>query len=334
MTEPDKIIIFVFKAKLPLDNHLTDLEIVERYRRVFQQFAKDGVIDMDKRLKYKFGYQIHRLEDVIPKMNGVVPPNRHSMYYVTLFKTGTAKKWVGMFNFPIKDNTLMIIPQRVIHSTVYESLQCSGYILNFNIDFFLNNAFPRKYIVEKKVFKASLRPWLTLSALQQQELEVIFEYILAENALTLLEREQMIALKILELLIRCDRLFCEAEAVGNESIYHPTLEKFNSLIEENFVKQRSVGFYADALNIHPGHLNRLVKKHNGLNAKETIDARLAMEAQSLLAATSYSVKEIADRLGFPNPNYFSSFFTRMTDLSPSGYRAMVMRGMDVGSTGR
>jgi AraC-like DNA-binding protein len=245
------------------------------------------------------------------------------MYYVTLFKTGAARKWVGMFNFPITDNTLVLIPQRVIHSTLYESLQCTGYVLNFNIDFFLNNAFPRKYIVEKKVFKTSLRPWLSLSVVQQKELEGIFEYILQENDSTLLEREQMIALKILELLIRCDRLFCEAEAVGKEFIYHPTLEKFNSLIEENFTKQRAVGFYADALNIHPGHLNHLVKKHNGMNAKSTIDARLLMEAQALLATTSYSVKEIADRLGFPNANYFTTCFTRMANMSPSCYRATV-----------
>jgi len=308
-----------------LNNHLTDEEIVERYREVFRQFGKDGVIDMDKRLKFKFSYQIHRLEDVIPKLNGIVPPNQQSMYYVTLFKTGAARKWVGMFNFPIKDNTLVLIPQRVIHSTLYESLQCSGYVLNFNIDFFLNNAFPRKYIVEKKVFKTSLRPWLALSVLQQKELESIFEYIMQENVADLLEREPMIALKILELLIRCDRLFCEAEAIGKESIYHPTLEKFNSLIEENFAKHREVSFYADALNIHPGHLNRLVKMHNGMNAKRTIDARLLMEAQSLLVTTSYSVKEVADRLGFPNSNYFTSFFTRIAGMTPSSYREKVMK---------
>ena len=306
-----------------MNNQITDREIVERYREVFRQFAREGVIDMDKRLKFKFFYQIHRLENIIPTLNGIVPPNRQSMYYVTLFKTGAARKWVGMFNFPITDHTLVLIPQRVIHSTLYESLACSGYALLFNIDFFLNNAFPRKYVVEKKVFKTSLRPWLTLSAAQQKELEEIFEYIIDENGSIQLERSQMIALKILELLIRCDRFFSEAEALGEETVYHPTLEKFNALIEEHFTTQRAVAFYADALNIHPGYLNNLVKKHNGMNAKRTIDARLLMEAQSLLATTAYSIKEIADRLGFPNSNYFTNFFTRMANIAPTSYRATV-----------
>ena len=300
-----------------------DSEILDAYKEVFQRFAKDGVIDMDRRLKHKFSYQIHRLENVIPRLNGVVPPNRQSMYYITLFRRVSGQKSVGMYNFPITNNTLLLIPQRVIHSTLYESLQCSGYVLNFNIDFFLNNAFPKILVAQKKVFKLSLKPYLAVSASQRKQLEPIFESILQENAAAQLGKNQMIAIKILELLILCDRLFTEVEEVGKENIYHPTVEKFNSLIEENFAKERAVNFYANALNVHPGHLNYLMKKHNGMNAKKTIDNRVVMEAQSLLATTSYSVKEIADRTGFSDANYFSSFFTRMAKIPPSGYRTKV-----------
>jgi AraC-like DNA-binding protein len=299
----------------------SDSQILDAYKEVFQRFTKDGVIDMDKRLKHKFSYQIHRLEDVVPRLGGVVPPNRQSMYYITFFLKGAARKSVGMFNFDIKKNTLVLIPRRVIHSTLYDSLQCSGYVLNFNIDFFLNNAFPKKLIAEKKVFKSSLKPYLQVSVAQQKQLVPVFETILQENEVALTGKNQMIAIKILELLILCDRMFTDAEEVGKESIYHPTVEKFDELIEEHFTKERSVAFYADALNIHAGHLNFLMKKHNGMSAKKTIDNRIALEAQSMLATTSWSVKEIADRLGFSDANNFSSFFTRMTKVSPTAYRA-------------
>jgi AraC family transcriptional activator of pobA len=121
----------------------------------------------------------------------------------------------------------------------------------------------------------------------------------------------------------CDRFFSEAEAVGKENIYHPTIEKFNKLIEENFSKERAVQFYADALNVHPGHLNFLIKKHNGMTAKRTIDNRIFMEAQSLLATTSHSVKEISHLLGFSDANYFSSFFRNMAKMPASAYRLKV-----------
>lgn len=81
-----------------------------------------------------------------------------------------------------------------------------------------------------------------------------------------------------------------------------------------------MAFYANALNIHPGHLNHLVKKHIGVTAKSTIENRLLLKAQSLLATTAYSIKEIADRLGFSNANYFSAFFVRIAKMSPTAYR--------------
>jgi AraC-like DNA-binding protein len=304
-----------------LKSNLSDTEILEKYKEVFQRFTKDGIIDLDKRLKHKFNFQIYRLETVIQKINGVVPPNRQSSYYITFFKKASAEKSVGLYNFPIVNNTLVVIPQRVIHSTLYRSLKSSGYILNFNIDFFLNNAFPKKHIIDKKIFKASLRPYLSVSTEQRKKLGIIFEYILSENASSHSEKNQMIAIKILELLILCDRFFTDAEAIGKENIYHPVIEKFNELLEENFAKERSVQFYADALNVHPGHLNFLMKNHNGLNAKKAIDNRISLEAKLLLTSSSYSIKEIAHRLGFPDVNYFSSFFRKMDKMSPRQYRA-------------
>ena len=163
-----------------MKNQLTDEEILEKYREAFQRFAKDGVIDMDKRLKFTFFYQIHKLEQVVPALKGVVPPNRQSMYYITFFKRCAGRKRVGIFDFPIKDNMLVIVPRRTIHSTLFECLQCFGFVLNFNVDFFLHHAFPRKYILDRKVFKASLRPWLILSVSQQKVLEKIFEQILQD----------------------------------------------------------------------------------------------------------------------------------------------------------
>lgn len=304
----------------------SDSFILEKYKEVFQQFSKDGVIDMDKRLKNKFGYQIHRLEDVIPKIKGVVPPNRQSVYYITFIKKGEGRKSIGLFDFSITRNTLFVVPQRTIHSTLYTSVNCAGYVLNFNIDFFLNNAFPRKLIADKLVFKSTLKPYTTVSATERARLDKLFESILAENAAALLGKNEMIALKILELLIVCDRLFTEKQEVGEKKSYHPTIEKFNTLIEQHFTQKRAVKFYADALNLHPGRLNDIVKTHNGLTAKKTIDNRILLEGKYLLTNTDHSIKEIADQLGFGDANYFSSYFRNMVHQSPRQYREEMRTG--------
>ncbi len=132
----------------------------------------------------------------------------------------------------------------------------------------------------------------------------------------------MIALKILELLIQCDRCFTDAEALGKAVVYNPLIESFNNLIEESFTRHRSVGFYAARLNVHPNHLNFLVKKYNNSSAKQMIDQKIIQEAKYLLSSSPLTIKEIAHRLGFENSGYFSLFFRRGVGHSPVEYRAL------------
>lgn len=296
-----------------------DKKIIEEYKKAFSEYVKDGIIDLDSRLKTKFTFQIHRLETIVNKLKGVIPPFRQSHYFITLVKKGSGQKSVGHFTFPIKKRTLLITPKRVIHSSRYWS-KCSGYILCFNLDFFLQKAFPKQHIVGKKIFKKSVKPFLTLSEGQVKKLEVIFEYIIKEHKGGLNQKNEMIAVKILELLIHCDRFFSDAHDQGCEEIYNHTIEQFNELLEKQFAVKRSVKFYAESLYLHPNHLNFLSKKHTGLTAKETINNRILMEAKYLLTSCPLSIKEIAHQLGFEYAESFHSFFKKYVQMTPSEYR--------------
>jgi AraC family transcriptional activator of pobA len=295
--------------------------IIASYKEAFSKYAKDGVIDMDSRLKYTFDFQILRLEKVVGELNGIVPPTRYSQYFVTLIKTGDGQKTIGNYTFPIQKNTLLCIPKRVMHSSNYGSVQRSGYVLCFNLDFFLQKAFPRKMIMNKKIFKSSVRPYLSLSVSQVKMLEPVFKFILEESKDGFNAKNEMIAVKILELLIQCDRFYSDMTSEGNEIIFHETLDRFNDLLEKHFVEEKSVKFYAKELHIHPNYLNLLSKNQFGHSAKKTISLHVLAQAKYLLTSTSLRVSEIADKLGFDPPEYFYSFFSKFLNVSPAQYRA-------------
>jgi AraC family transcriptional activator of pobA len=297
-----------------------DAIILKEYREAFRKYAKDGVIDMDDHLKHKFNLQVHTLEEAVIAWGGIVPLIRQSQFFIALVKKAAGEKRVGQFTFALHDHMVFIVPKRVPHSTYYSSLDCAGYFLSFDYDFFLQNAFPKDRIINKKIFKTSIKPFLSLSEPQEQRLTAIFKIVLTEYKEALASKEQMMALKVLELLILCDRLFTDAESEGHEHIYCPVVESFNEMIEKNFSKHRSVRFYADALHIHPNHLNSLVRKYTGLTAKETINNHILLEAKMLLQSSSLTIKEISYELGFDNPTYFSSFFKRNANLSPAKYK--------------
>jgi AraC family transcriptional regulator, transcriptional activator of pobA len=297
-----------------------DLTIIKEYKEAFRKYAKDGIIDMDHRLKHKFDYQIHRLEKVVKELRGEVPPNRQSQYFITLVRTGSGRKSIGHFEFPIRKNTLMVIPKRVIHSSSYWSTRCSGFVLSFNIDFFLQNAFPRKHISGKKIFKMSLKPFLNISNQQAALLTAIFEFIVREHRGSRNPKNEMIAIKILELMIQCDRLYSSEPSSGDKPVYDRNFEQFNELLDKHFTEHRSVTFYADAIKVHPYHLNFLSKKLTGLSAKEAINNRIMLEAKYLLTSSTLTIKEIAYRVGFDDPDYFYVFFRRKAHKTPTGYR--------------
>jgi len=297
--------------------------VLQKYRDIYHRYLKDGIIDIDKRMKHHFNFQIYPLETAIPEINGVVPPSRQTPYWIALFKRGSGQKSIGLYTFPVKENTLFIVPKRVIHSSTYFSTDCSGYILLFNIDFFLNNAFPKHLIAEKKVFKNSFRPYLYLNDAQMDALSAMFVTIMNEKSTNELEKNEMIAIKILEILITCDRLFSKEEQEGETVYYHPVIEKFSDLLDNNFVKEKTVKFYAKSLNIHPNNLNFLLKKYTGISAKQNINNRILTESKYLLAHSSTNIKNIANRLGFEEAHNFSTFFRKYTGLSPLAYKATI-----------
>jgi AraC-like DNA-binding protein len=208
----------------------------------------------------------------------------------------------------------------VISSTVYESLKCSGYLLLFDIDFFLKTELPQHCIANRKIFQSSSQPYLNLDDTQASALSQIFEKMLNEQKFNEIERREMMAVNILELLMFCDRLFARANLTGNNRVHHPVVEKFTKLLEFNYTSMRSVRQYAQLLNLHPNHLNFLLKKHNGLNAKQIINNRIITESKYLLSNSSFIIKEVASQLGFDDPNNFSTFFHKCTGDSPVAFR--------------
>ena len=294
--------------------------IIKEYRDAFRKYADHGIIDMDEYLEHSFSFQIHRLEKVIKAWKGVIPAYRQSQFFITLIKKGNGLKTIGHFSFPIEKNTLLIIPQKVPQSSKYNSLDCSGFMLSFDAGFFFQHFLPKHLLARKRVFRRSGKPFMALTPKQVSKLSVIFEHLLREYNDHLNNKDEMIATKVLELLLECDRYLTSAEPEQHADSYSGLVDSFNELIQKNVKTQRSVQFYADALHLHPNHLNFLMKKYTGMTAKHTIIDHIFLEAKHLLDSTSLTIKEIAYELGFASPGCFSSFFKKISHVPPSKYR--------------
>lgn len=79
--------------------------------------------------------------------------------------------------------------------------------------------------------------------------------------------------------------------------------------------------YANTLNIHVNHLNKVLKESLGKTTSQIITSRINQEAKTLLKQTNWNISEIAFSLGFEEVAHFSNFFKKFNGQSPLIYRA-------------
>lgn len=77
---------------------------------------------------------------------------------------------------------------------------------------------------------------------------------------------------------------------------------------------------AAALNVSYTTFRRLFKHYTGLAPSQYFINLRLHRAKQLLRATDHSIKEIAFRLHYENPEYFATLFKRHTGMRPSDFR--------------
>lgn len=85
------------------------------------------------------------------------------------------------------------------------------------------------------------------------------------------------------------------------------------------IAQPSVNYFAQQLAVTPNYLSDVIKFYSGKPALEHIHQHIIKEAKILLGQRQLTISQIAHRLGFEYPNYFSRLFRKITSVSPSKF---------------
>lgn len=112
---------------------------------------------------------------------------------------------------------------------------------------------------------------------------------------------------------------CQSKAVRSPQ-GQVLFSRFMELLREEEIKHRPVYYYAGKLYISAKYLSFICKEVSGKTANDFIQTAVVDEITHYLKNTALSVKEIADRLGFPNISFFGKYVKARLGMSPNEYR--------------
>ncbi|QHT58943.1 response regulator [Paenibacillus lycopersici] len=97
-------------------------------------------------------------------------------------------------------------------------------------------------------------------------------------------------------------------------------ERIHRFIHDNLGGDLSLARIAESVFLNPSYLSRCYKQLTGRNLSDYINTAKSEAAVGMLVQSPAKIGEIALRLGFESPSYFTAFFRKMTGMSPQEYR--------------
>lgn len=267
-------------------------------------------------------FGISRMEDVHEKLNGKTDdPHRHNFFTILLIKHARGKHKIDFNSYELGPNTIFFLSPGQVHQVIEEE-KSFGYSIVFSHQFLAQNNIPISFIDNLNLFNDfGETPPIPLGDEEIAKLTEYAEEMISLNQSDVLLKYDAIGSLVKLLLIRSNNL-CSVKRVDLAHIEtgNSVLRKFKTLINQKYANWHGTKEYADALNITPDHLNRVVKSLTGKTAKEHIQSRIVTAAKRLIYFTSLSNKEIGFELGFSEPANFSAFFKKCTGISPSKFK--------------
>ncbi|SER50635.1 two-component system, response regulator YesN [Gracilibacillus ureilyticus] len=121
-------------------------------------------------------------------------------------------------------------------------------------------------------------------------------------------------------LSECSELINEL----NNNRMKGTIHHIKKYIHKNYDKPITMKSIANEFFINPVYMGQLFKKTYGIYFKDYILNVRINEAKKLLRTTDLRVYEVAQKVGFNNPDYFVTQFEKAVGKTPSQYRKQLM----------
>lgn len=275
---------------------------------------------------------LHPLVSVVD-LSKAAPRRGAKMYFgfytVFLKELKCGDMLYGRRNYDYQEGTLVFLaPGQVAGvNSNGETYQPKGYALVFHADLIHGTALGR-HIQDYSFFSYQSNEALHLSERERNIVLESFSKIEYELTHALDKHSKRLIVSNIELFLNYCVRFYDRQFISRDSVNKGVLEKFETLLNEFYVSNRSqtpglpsVAYFAQELNLSAGYFGDLIRKETGKTAHEYIQSKVIDMAKEKIFDQGKSVSEIAYELGFKYPQHFTRLFKQRVGMTPNEYRA-------------
>ena len=292
----------------------------------FSPMAATGKKRADARLiqfhRSKYGREL--LIDVgwVSELDGFIAtaqPHRLAFYDVLLVTKG--RGW-----FEIDDRRVAVAPRTLLFSAPGQVRRLrihslEGLVLFFPADF-LQTYFVDRLFLQRLSFFGQ-EPYGRAFRLGVGEARMLRTRLLTmrdEIRDPQLDSVHLLRAQLYESLVWLNRAYARAWGVTSGMQSSSVITQLRQLIDDSVGTRRGVPWFAKRLALSPGHLRVLTRRHLGVSVVRLIDEHAVVAAKRELLYSEASCAQVASRMGFADPAYFSRWFRRLTGESPREFR--------------
>jgi two-component system response regulator YesN len=158
-----------------------------------------------------------------------------------------------------------------------------------------------------------------------EKMGLTFREVIGENDETSQECHTVDEIK-LKLLVKVEKIHRFFWEESGKSLHTNRFKKIEEFILDNYQIDVSLDMAAEHLNLHPNYISTLFKKGTGVTFLQYLQKyRIDKAKQWIRKDPQLSFREIGQKVGLINENYFYKVFKKVTGITPGIFRENLLK---------
>lgn len=263
-----------------------------------------------------------RLEDVSERVLKPILPSREESHTIIFLTEGSYKTKIGFKEYTIKSDQIVILQAGAVFSTPHISTEVKGFACHFHPDILIGKFGNHTLLTDFEFLNVGNHPVIEVKENAKPAILNLLERLCAEFKSDERPNPTIVHSYLYTLLAELQQLFGRNSRINQSASFQIT-SQFRKLAYRNVKKNLKVADFAEMMNISPNHLNKSVKHITSKSASELNDEIKLIEIKFLLYQSDLSISEISYEMGYLDASYFTRFFKKHTNSSPTEFRELI-----------